>query len=62
MQKVAKKSSKNRVPPNPVYHRKDFQYQEKFNLQNDHVYAKSCSEAKDKISRTQRGHHLGPRW
>ncbi len=30
---------------------------EKFNRQNDHVYAKTGYEAKDKISRLQRGHH-----
>ncbi len=35
---------------------KIFNIEEKFNCQNDHVYAKSCYEVKDKIPRVQISH------
>ncbi len=57
VQKVAKKV------PKYAHHRilftseMIFNIEEKFNCQNDHVYAKSYYEAKDKIPRVQCGHH-----
>ncbi len=56
MQNVAK-----RVPKN-IHHQilftdeKIFSIEEKFDHQDDHVYAKSCYEAKDKIAGVQTGH------
>ncbi len=35
---------------------KIFNFEEKFNHQNNHIYAKKCSEAKDKIPRIQSSH------
>ncbi len=39
---------------------KIFNIEEKFSSQNDHIYAKSCYEPKDKSWRVQRGHHSSP--
>ncbi len=36
---------------------KIFSIEEKFNLQNDRVYARNCYEAKEKAPRVQRAHH-----
>lgn len=36
---------------------KIFTIEEKYNRQNDKVYARSSQEAKDKIGRVERGHH-----
>ena len=36
---------------------KIFTIGEKFNRQNDRVYARSCYEAKEKLPRVQKGHH-----
>ncbi len=57
MHKVAKKVPKNAHWRILFTDEKIFNSEEKFNHQNDHVYAKSCYEAKDKIPRVQRSHH-----
>ncbi len=58
LQEVAKKVPKNAHDRILFTDEKIFNIEEKFNHQNDHVYAKSCYEAKDKIPRVRIGHHL----
>ncbi len=49
VQKVAKNIPKNTHQRILFTNEKIFNVEEKFNRQNDHVYVKSCYEAKDKI-------------